>query len=589
MLSIIVPVLNQAEMTYDCLQAVMENTEDAEIIVIDNGSDPPFRPPFAGFNEIQVIRNEENKGFPEAVNQGIRAAKGDVIILLNNDVTVSPGTLNHLVDWLDTFDIVGPTTNYCAGMQMVQIPPYQNREELDKEVEALFESSQGEAEEVNWIIGFCMAFKKSVWKTVGDFDTTLWPCNGEEIDFCLKAKEKGFKVGIAWDIYVHHEGSVTFRDMEDAGQLEYIKICERNDKHLAEKWGADFWNRQVLDTEIGASPKPGLNLNLGSGYRPLEGFVNIDNRAEVKPDLVCDVTEGLPYPDNSVDMVRAHDFLEHIPIGKTIGVMNEIWRVLKPGGLFDSFTPSTDGRGAFQDPTHMSFWNQNSWLYYSDPEHRKLYGTIADFKLEKIEDITLDDPTIIYTHVIAKARKELIEKKTMKIDGPLRLNLGCGINKLEGFVNIDQFQDIEFQGKHTSPDLVADVTGGLPYDYDSVDEIYCGHLLEHMDWNVGQIALRYWLSLLKPGGIIGITVPNFDILAERYLADPTPLAMREMNEFYIFSYIQPSHHKYAYGESLLKAAMEEAGFIDLERLPVDDPHFYEAADWQIGYKGVKPK
>ena len=589
MISIIIPILNQHEMSAECIQAIMETTTDYEIVVIDNGSDPPFKSPFSGFNEVRVVRNEENKGFPAAVNQGIRAAKGDVIVLLNNDVTVSPGTLNRLADWLENFDIVGPSTNYCAGMQMVQIAPYQSREELDNEVDALFESSQGEGEEVNWIIGFCMVFKKSVWEQVGDFDTTLWPCNGEEIDFSLRAKEKGFKIGIARDIYVHHEGSVTFRDMEDAGQIEYLKICERNDKHLAEKWGADFWNRQAICEDIGTAPKPGLNLNLGSGYRPLEGYVNIDNRAEVNPDLICDIIDGFSYPDNSVDMVRAYDFLEHIPIGKTIDVINEIWRVLKPEGLFDSLTPSTDGRGAFQDPTHVSFWNQNSWRYYSDPAHRHLYGIVADFEIEKIEDITIDDPTIVYTHVIAKARKEFIEKKTMKTDGPLRLNLGCGINKLEGFINIDQFKDIEFQGQHTSPDLVADVTGGLPYDPDTVDEIYCGHLLEHMTWEIGQIALKYWLSLLKPGGIIGVTVPNFDVLAERYLANPTAVAMREMNEFYIFSYIQPSHHKYCYGESLLMAAMAGAGFTDLERLPIDDWHFYEAADWQIGYRGVKPK
>ena len=61
-----------------------------------------------------------------------------------------------------------------------------------------------------------------------------------------------------------------------------------------------------------------IKLNLGSGKRKLEGYVNIDNRPEVDPDVVCDVIEGLPYHDNSINEVRAFDFLEHIPIGKTI-------------------------------------------------------------------------------------------------------------------------------------------------------------------------------------------------------------------------------------------------------------------------------
>jgi len=405
MLSIIIPVYGQVDMTDECINAILENTQDAEIIIIDNGSSPPYKPPFSGFIETTLIRNETNTGFPHAVNQGIAAARGDIIILLNNDVIVSPHSLNRLSNWLDSFDIVGPTTNYCAGMQRVQISGYQNKEELDKQVELLFESSQGEGEEVNWIIGFCMAFKKAVWEQVGDFDESLWPCTGEEIDFCYRAREKGVKIGIARDIYVHHEGSVTFQDMEDAGQIEYAKLCERNNEHLAEKWGADFWNRQAIGEDMETTPKTLINLNLGCGLRPLEGYVNIDNRAEVKPDVVCDVIEGLPYPDNSVDIVRAHDFLEHIPIGKTIKVMNEIWRVLKPAGMFRSFTPDAEyGQGAFQDPTHVSFWVENSWLYFSEPTARALYGIQANFKINSLIRINAGN-RVYHLQVVAEATK----------------------------------------------------------------------------------------------------------------------------------------------------------------------------------------
>lgn len=400
MLSIIVPVLNQAELTHDCLTAVMENTTDYEVIVIDNGSDPPFKPPFSGFNELRVIRNDENKGFPAAINQGLREARGDTIVLLNNDAIVPPGALNRLEDWLGSFDIVGPLTNYCAGMQKTQLPSYQDLDGLNKEAEYLYESSRGECVEVNWIIGFCMAFKREVWEKVGDFDESLWPCSGEEIDFCLRAKKEGLKTGIAFDTYVHHEGSVTFRDMENNDDLNYMEICKRNDEHLAKKWGKNFWNEQTL--QLDGEPESGLHLNLGSGLRPKKGYVNIDNRKEVNPDLVCDVIEGLPFDDNSVDSVRAHDFLEHIPIGKTIQVITEIWRVLKPGGLFVSLTPDAEsGQGAFQDPTHVSFWVENSWLYFSEPSYRELYGTKANFKIKAIDRVETGN-RVYHLHVIAE-------------------------------------------------------------------------------------------------------------------------------------------------------------------------------------------
>ena len=51
--------------------------------------------------------------------------------------------------------------------------------------------------------------------------------------------------------------------------------------------------------------------------------------------------------------------------------MNEIHRVLAPGGILLSMTPSTDGRGAWQDPTHISFWNQNSFFYYTREQQAK--------------------------------------------------------------------------------------------------------------------------------------------------------------------------------------------------------------------------
>lgn len=130
-----------------------------------------------------------------------------------------------------------------------------------------------------------------------------------------------------------------------------------------------------------------MKLNLGSGRAKLEGYVNIDMNPDMNPDVLCNIVEGLPFSDSSIDEVRAYDFLEHIPPGRTvIEVINEIWRVLKPGGLFISSTPDAEyGMAAFQDPTHISFWVENSWDYYSKPAFRDLYGTIANFKIEELK------------------------------------------------------------------------------------------------------------------------------------------------------------------------------------------------------------
>jgi predicted SAM-dependent methyltransferase len=130
----------------------------------------------------------------------------------------------------------------------------------------------------------------------------------------------------------------------------------------------------------------GIKLNLGCGYAKLDGYINIDNRIEICPDVVCDILQGLPFEDNTFDMVRANDFLEHIPIGApVVKAIEEIYRVLKPGGIFKSSTPDSEyGQAAFQDPYHISFWVENSWWYYSNDSARDLYGIKAKFDIAYI-------------------------------------------------------------------------------------------------------------------------------------------------------------------------------------------------------------
>jgi len=149
-----------------------------------------------------------------------------------------------------------------------------------------------------------------------------------------------------------------------------------------------------------------MRLNLGSGFRKMNGYINIDNRPETEPDLLCDIEKsGFPADCADVEEVRAVDFLEHLNQDKVIKVIEEIWRVLKNNGLFYSRTPSVEGRGAFQDPTHRSFWCLNSWMYYTNDDYRKLIGTKAKFQGEVQDLITDSKMRIIHTEATLYAVK----------------------------------------------------------------------------------------------------------------------------------------------------------------------------------------
>lgn len=146
-----------------------------------------------------------------------------------------------------------------------------------------------------------------------------------------------------------------------------------------------------------------MKLNLGCGYRKLNGFINIDNRIECNPDLVCDLTESIPFEDDSIDEIKCYDFLEHLPRNRFVPFMEEVYRVLKLGGIFEHFTPSDEGRGFAQDPYHTNAMNLNSWWYFTLDEYIDLYGTKC--KLEGSNKNILTDPKNKIIHVYGLMKK----------------------------------------------------------------------------------------------------------------------------------------------------------------------------------------
>jgi len=114
-----------------------------------------------------------------------------------------------------------------------------------------------------------------------------------------------------------------------------------------------------------------MKLNLGCCDSHMPGYVNVDRMQPA--DVVTDLSKPWPWEDNSVDEIVARDIIEHLP--DKILTMNEIWRVLKPGGVAKILVPTTDGPGAWQDPTHLSWWHRNSFWYYTAGEpHRERFG-----------------------------------------------------------------------------------------------------------------------------------------------------------------------------------------------------------------------
>ncbi len=146
-----------------------------------------------------------------------------------------------------------------------------------------------------------------------------------------------------------------------------------------------------LDLGCGAQPRNpyGCDELHGVDLRPPEG----------QPMLRAAnlVLEPIPFDTSSFDSVSAYDFFEHVPrlLATADGMatrfpfielMNEVWRVLKPGGLLYAVTPVFPHPAAFQDPTHVNIMTAGTHEYFVQPERRAaMYGFTGDFLARRVE------------------------------------------------------------------------------------------------------------------------------------------------------------------------------------------------------------
>jgi glycosyltransferase involved in cell wall biosynthesis/Flp pilus assembly protein TadD len=245
MFSIIVPCFNQLALTRLCLESVLRQTAPAyELVLVDNGSTDGTAEYFAsvsgwaGSAKIHVVRNAENRGFPAAVNQGLAAARGEFVVLLNNDVVVTPGWLDRLASWADgdgsRVGLVGPVTNYAPAPQLT-LPTYQSDlGGLDEYARRRAEVFAGQALETQRLTGFCLLIRHEVLDEIGGrLDEGFGLGFFDDDDLCLRARKAGYKLLVALDAYVHHFGSRTFRALG----VDTTKLLQENLEKFRQKWG----------------------------------------------------------------------------------------------------------------------------------------------------------------------------------------------------------------------------------------------------------------------------------------------------------------------------------------------------------------
>lgn len=240
---------------------------------------------------------------------------------------------------------------------------------------------------VEWAPNHVRAWSKSSYFEIGGHNLDL--STGDDHELCcryyLKYGEKGFKhIDKCLYLYrTHPSNTVKLKNSNIQHQTDqnYLNYS----RSMAMRWAKDN-NLRCID--------------LGGRFGAQPGYETVDR---LDADVICDLNGTWNFEDNSVGVIRASHIFEHLK--NPIHTMNEAFRVLAGGGWLFIDVPSTDGRGAWCDPTHVSFWNETSFRYYTNkqfaayisPEYigkfqlsRKCTWVPPEFKHENIPIVQAD-------------------------------------------------------------------------------------------------------------------------------------------------------------------------------------------------------
>lgn len=252
--SVIVVTYNNLVFNRLCLESVILNTGSpaCELIVVDNGSSDgtaEYVEELAALHpQVRVLRNGANRGFGPAANQGLAAARGDILVLLNNDTIVTPGWLGRLASHLDDrrLGLVGAVTNRAANEAQIETA-YETYGELLTFAGARARTHAGRTFRLERLVMFCAAMHRETYLRIGGFDERFAVALFEDDDYVLRVRQAGLEVACAEDVFVHHFGQASIGHLGPS--REYGGLFEANRRRFEDKWGTAWHAHQPRPSE----------------------------------------------------------------------------------------------------------------------------------------------------------------------------------------------------------------------------------------------------------------------------------------------------------------------------------------------------
>lgn len=277
--SIVLVFYNQAHLSLLCLQSIIEHAANVEVVIVDNNSTDETNKLLDLIKGAAIIRNEDNRGFVKAVNQAVNLARGEQVLLLNNDASLEKDAISVASATLESAEDIGAV----GGKILLLDGSLQEAGSLIWRDGSCLGYGRGDdpnkpeymfRRDVDYCSGAFLLFSKQDFDALGGFDEDFAPAYYEESDFCVRLRKAGKRIVYEPRAVITHFEFASTGGMNKASELQqkHRKLfCEKHKEFLSRLY--DHQHHSQLDARSPAGVETVLMIDdrvpypsMGSGY-----------------------------------------------------------------------------------------------------------------------------------------------------------------------------------------------------------------------------------------------------------------------------------------------------------------------------------